>query len=386
MAEQIERAFGVSIPDDQMFLCPTIAGQAALIRRQAYRPVTAERNAVVVRRVRTARDGEARGVVLAMPGFSGKVTTIGQFAAGALGQHEIWACTRELCTGTMDRHALWRDTAEQIVALIRSGAMPRPTLLFGFSFAGWFAWLVDRLLVAEGFAPTPIVNIDGGTQEQLLGWKPELATVLDAAAASPARMLLVHCGLAGRFRFGPDVAADWRRLGVGVTSRPVATVSHEDTHGPGTIAIFDQMLAGFIHARDASAFSAITPETPGAEMHRMLAADRPPASDAFSRLLARLPARPIELSLRAPLLFLALCAGNPDTALAVVRRITDETPDFAPAAYVGRVLSAQLGDGAAQASRPKRRWGDVPDLWIGTEAALDFAIALCMDASRSIPA
>ena len=78
MAERIERTFGIAYPDDQMFLWPTIAGQAAFIRNAPQLPSVAPAPAVVRRRVefrlvRAANDGApSRGAVLGLPGFRGR--------------------------------------------------------------------------------------------------------------------------------------------------------------------------------------------------------------------------------------------------------------------------------------------------------------------------
>jgi len=406
MAERIERAFVVRIADDELFLRTRIVDQAALIRaamsESAAGPKPDHAHPAIRRSIiRTARQtGQARGTVISPPGIGGGAPYIGIVAANALDEYDILACTTQLAGKSLTDDGRWLETADTILGQIRSGELPRPALLIGFSIAGWMAWFIDRLLVAAGGDPTPVINLDGGALHlSQKGWMEHIEPLLPAlGAAPPARMLLVQRANPGRFVVSPRLQADWAPTGTRIDCLTVRSVVHTDCCRAEAIRGFSEIFAAF--ANDPGWACPVEPRLsfsgPGAALFEMLDSPEPPRGPEMRDFLGALPAAAIEGGLRIPLLFLAMCTGEAELALHTARRLAAEDPAFRPAVYAEAAILSQLArreeaavrvaewtsrhgpDTKMQARAEPQRgsarsWTTGADLPLGNDAALDFA-------------
>ena len=426
MAERIERAFAVRIADDQLFLHATIADQAAMVRaamsERAAEPIADHAQQAISHRVvshrvishrvishrvishrliRTARGaGQPRGSAISPPELGGGAPHMGIVAASALDDYDILACTTQLTGKRLTDDGLWFETADAIAGQILSGQLPRPAVLIGFSIAGWMGWFIDRLLVAAGGDPTPVINLDGGALHlRQKGWMERIEPLLPPADTTPpARMLLVHRAKPGRFIVGPRLEADWAPTGALINSVSVRSVVHMDCGRPEAVSGCREVFAAFASdpGRACLHEPPLSVSGTGAALFEMLDSPEPPRGSEVGDQLSALPAAPIENEIRIPLLFLAMCTGDAEVALHTARRLSDEDPGFRPAVYaevailsalkrqeaaaarVAEWISLQGADAKMQARAEPRRasagsWTAGADLVLGSEAALDFA-------------
>ena len=89
------------------------------------------------------------GVALTVPGFGGGADFKPWLSAGLFEDFEIWACDAFYASGDITLADRMFETATNIANAIRAGAAPTPDVLFGFSAAGYLAWLVDHILGGE---------------------------------------------------------------------------------------------------------------------------------------------------------------------------------------------------------------------------------------------
>ena len=406
MAERIERAFAIRIADDELFLRTTIADQAALIRAAmtecAAEPIPDHTHRTIRNHViRTARRaGQARGTAISPPGIGGGAPYIGIVAANALDDYDILACMIPLAGKPLTDDGLWFETGRAIAGQILSGQLPRPAVLIGFSIAGWMGWFIDRLLVAAGADPTPVINLDGGALHlSREGWMERIEPLLPALdTAPPAQMLLVHRANPGRFIVSPRLHADWAPAGTRIERLTVRSVVHTDCCRPEAIRAFSESFAAF--ASDPGRPCPLEPHASlsgtGAALFEMLDSPEPPRGSEMRDLLGALPAARIENGIRIPLLFLAVCTGGAEIALHTARRLSAEDPGFRPAVYAEVAILSELGrqevaaarvakwislqgpDAKMQARAEPRRvaagsWTAGADLALSSDAALDFA-------------
>jgi acyl-coenzyme A synthetase/AMP-(fatty) acid ligase len=406
MAERIERAFAVRIADDQLFLRTTIAEQAGLIRAAmaecAAEPIPDHAGRAIRHHViRTARrSGQARGTAISPPGIGGGAPYMGIIAANALHDYDILACTIPLGGKPLTDDGVWFETGRAIAGQILSGELPRPAVLIGFSIAGWMGWFIDRLLVAAGADPTPVINLDGGALHlSREGWMECIEPLLPAPdTAQPAQMLLVHRGNPGRFIVSPRLNADWALAGTRIEHLTVRSVVHTDCCRPEAIRAFSESFAAF--ASDPGRTFALEPQPSlsgtGAALFEMLDSPEPPRGSEMRDLLGALPGAQIETAIRIPLLFLAVCTGAAEIALHTACRLSAEDAGFRPAVYAEVAILSELGRQEAAAARaaewisrqgadakmqaraePRRAaagsWTAGGDLALANDAALDFA-------------
>jgi acyl carrier protein len=235
----VEARFGVAIDPAAFVERPTLRHLAGLI---GIAPPDAPHAPPIVvagvafRLVRRAA-GTTEGIALAMPAFRGRAVPEPFIEAGLFARFDIWAADLVAVRGTLLARGQWRDAARRIAAAVRSGAIPRPAILFGYSIAGAVGWRVDRLLAGSPVRPDGVVGFDMPALHRRLrygGWRRRPGT--------PGRALHVR-------RWHPGGGAGgWRPSDGIVDDVTLGTVDHADLVKRSTIAsvaaIVDRFAAG----------------------------------------------------------------------------------------------------------------------------------------------
>jgi hypothetical protein len=403
-----------------MFLRPTLAGQAALVaeaiaaRDAAAAPAEVREGAVTIRLARgpmVAVPGDRPGppgAILGLPGLHGDPRGLGVVAAHGLGADMVFLAAAETGGAPLDEDGRWEETAASLVAAHALGAVPVPRAMIGFSMGGWLAWLVDRMRVAAGHAPIPIVNLDAGPLHQRHPRIAErLAELLPEGAGPPPRMLLVQRAQAGRFLLGHDRASEWRAAGVVPTRLDVGGIRHADVLTKGAVLAVDGAFQAFLDDPEGYRPDPAPVPLPGPSgaLFRLLQDEARPGPGRVRRLLEALGPAAVDAQAAPALLFLAMASGDVGLARDVVRQVLESFPGMRQAAFAEVALLAETGEADAALQRaeawsgriragdpamlaraaqrlgpfrdPAKRWATAPTMSLDRPQALGFAARFC---------
>ncbi len=357
MCLRIEQSFGQHIAEEFLMLRPTISQQAALLATPAAPALCKTKPYLEVVREGTAPE---KPVIIALPSITGAT----QFL-GTLGHHVftdntlIRADAPPSDDGVYTPNTLARllpPLLDQLQDHLSTGN----TLLCGFSFGGWFAWICDRALKARGHQGAPILNLDGGvfhaTREE---WSEIAATWADPAPDQPAtQMLLCHRAVQPRFQLGHAPLTEWRgTASVNLRTTSVPTANHFDLVAPEilsalvpTVQEFAQDPSAPVQTLQTGAFS----QTIGCALHALLTAPQPPTPGQVKELLNLAP-MPLGLTIRVPFMALSLACGDLRLATDVAQGQVDADPKYRIAARIlVELLLAQ--DRQAEAAARIKDW------------------------------
>jgi acyl-CoA synthetase (AMP-forming)/AMP-acid ligase II/acyl carrier protein len=345
MAVQIEQEFAIRLPEEQMFVCTTIAAQAALVRGLTASPKPNAGDGIDLRLVRAA-SGISRGALLGLPLIGGGAHYIGMIAAHMPPEYDLWTCTIDLAGREMHQDNGWVECAQRITARLLATGGLRLSAMIGFSIGGRLGWLIDRLLVAAGQMSVPVINLDGGSEIGAVAqWREQVAPLLPRADWAPSRMLLLHRGSPGRFVSEHKLDVDWANDDVRVLSRACSTVAHLDFIRPALFDAHGSAIAEFVETDDVvdTDGSDVAIDTPGGALFRLLADRTPPTPRRVLIFLAELGAEPVDHEVRLGLLYIALACGDPAVGHTVTRRLIAEEPTLRDAFYSEVALLAEHG-------------------------------------------
>ncbi len=413
----VEAEFGRRIDLAALFQSPTIEGFARVLDAsaqideesadEAAAPLSytefSVRKALRLRVVRSAR-GISRGRVLGMPGRNGNTADIGVIARNALEDYEVGSFVVDTMGRSLpEDEAWWVDCAEGIAERLLADHEPAPRAFIGFSLGGYIGWLVDRLLVAAGRQPTPVINFDGFPLHIRY---PQIGEIITSRSPDLLRpdgcgMLTLERAEPGAFSLVDQAYAGWAKAGVTPESLRYRTLDHVDVILPSAIAASDLALQCFIETGRVDQRSrpdGFHFDTIGGAMFRFLEAATPPSAAAI-RPFVDMPTLPRDGTVRVALLFLALATGDTGMALEFAQRIIAEEPSHRAATYTRVALASAIGheDEAAAlaeawcrehrrdpamlarargARRKPASWGSRRGLPIGSDESLDMAVAL----------
>lgn len=168
---EVERVFGRSMPLEDFLANSTLQHLAALLGIEKRAPAAPRRQGLQVRQVWPGLQ-PVKGIALAMPGWGGKAMAVPFGRSDLFPGHDLWAADYDFGDGTMRDEQRWWQAAQAIVEHIRSGAIPPPRVIFGYSFAGGLAWLVSRLLVGTPQCPQFVVIVDSAPLHRLPSFRP----------------------------------------------------------------------------------------------------------------------------------------------------------------------------------------------------------------------
>jgi len=349
LVARIRDHVGVELPSQLLFTHPTARLLAPVLHTLPLAQYI-RGQMMDLQLIRPARPRRpSRGVMLCMPQIGGGDDYATFVAASAFQDFDIWATRFDLDgNGPVDAEC-WIEAAIELAEWLHvNTAILRPRALLGFSMGGYLGWLVDRILVSKGHAPTRLLNLDGdavpiyypGTAARLR------RQVRDLDDLAPANMLLLHRESFGQMTNPVQIDTDWAHLGVAATRLPCRTISHADFLSHSLLGSYDRVMTAFVCPED-SALQGVQPpaqiETPAGWLWGLL--DRLPGVGAedVRAFVRHLPGDPIHEELVLGVLWLAAASGDAAFALEITRRVIAERPNDRNAHYVLVGLLQELG-------------------------------------------
>ena len=410
----VEAAFGRRIDPAVLFHAPTLESFARAVDGSAAAPPAATpsagggrggfdaRAAVRLAVLRKAR-GVSRGAVVGMPSLNGGGFQNRVSAANAFEDFDVWTFTVEAGGRDLTQDGIWIQSAREIADRLLATDGLRPVALFGYSMAGFMAWLVDRLLVAAGRPSTPVINIDGEPLHiEQKGWAERIGALTPfGSALDPERMLLLHRGSPGGFALKGNADAGWSKAGVAPKTLSFRTIDHSDMTLPEALGAGRDAVSAFIETGRLDPGPGPARyhfDTLGGTLYRLLSDPAPPLVDSIRPLLLGTPL-PDDVTARKGLLVLAIATGDAELALTCASRWIADEPENRTAIYAQVALLADVGRRdealaiayaprpghpldraiAARAQATTQRpasWGSAGGLVLGAPHSLDFAVAL----------
>lgn len=367
VAERIFQRFALYVPDDLLFVKRTLSLQAECLRGKS-----SSQRGIAFQDLHfrlTRRGVDSRGAVLGPPAFHGNAFLAGVIAAHAFPDFDVWGSEWDREGVNMLDGDAPIEVARAVAAAIVKREIPAPKALFGYSISGWMSWIVDRLLVAQGFDRTPIISLDG-PPVHLYGpvfrerWYDKVRALTRAADGGPrAHMLLLRRTACGWDDAGPeDMAERWASLGVDVIAHDLRSVQHVDAVRSDVIGALAPRLDAFVSGDRARASvpAGVDVAGPGGTAWTMLAANDAPAPQAVRALMAEFPAGPVDFNLGLATLYIALASGDAELAGGCARRVLSTNPEAEYAAY--GLVATLAADGRREEARAlARTWPDWRD-------------------------
>ncbi len=238
---RIERTFGVRFPDEQIYLRPTLSRQAALVEgllKGGARPAS-DKPGTKRELLELVRQGDGSDqtwpTVIAVPGAHGRSSFLGPIGAHTFPRAELYRVAVDLPSASEADPGSVSELVEGIVEEILSKRLQDRSILVGYSFGSWLAWLTDRLLIAKGHGQRPVINLDGGAihlRNRTLQRCVDRLSSQDPALP-PSRMLLVHRAEPRKIALGNLAVREWIDLGqVTCSFIAVPTIDHADVSTP----------------------------------------------------------------------------------------------------------------------------------------------------------
>lgn len=156
-------------------------------------------------------EGPSKGVAIAVPGHGGGTHAYAFDQAGFFKQYDVWTVEMPLTSGHMLDNERWWMATQEIVELIRSGAVPQPDILFGYCFAGGLAWMVAKLLAGTQWSPKYVIMNDAPPLHRRYKTKDKVfkSEVLGPARTSMPSVLHLRRS-SQNMDFSKDFRPDWQ--------------------------------------------------------------------------------------------------------------------------------------------------------------------------------
>lgn len=111
-------------------------------------------------RLFSASSNSSKGVAMSVPGYYGLSNAYPYYKAGFFHDYDIWVVEFPIENGNMLHENRWWRATQEIVLGVKEGIIPRPHIVFGFSFGGGLAWLLGRLLAGSQLGAKFVVIVD----------------------------------------------------------------------------------------------------------------------------------------------------------------------------------------------------------------------------------
>lgn len=300
LSHQVRQRFGKAIVIEAFQTRPTLRGLAHHlgIPLPGGDPVIAIAGGMHVRFQLIHRaSGPRRGIALGMPGLNGASSSARFVEAGIFHAFDVWDCTLGELQGDLLEGRRWVDAARRIAALLRDGSGPRADLLFGYSLAGYIAWLVDRALDQSPCRPGRVVCLD--TLPMHRSWKHRTVKhreLLSSRIAPAGGFLQINRQQPADFRFGYGQAPSrtWHASDGPAIRAELSTYDHDDPIKPHVL----RRVAGLINRFAEEGVAAMDPrpridgiDTPAGRVFDMLCGNRNVSADLLSGILREFDGR-----------------------------------------------------------------------------------------------
>lgn len=269
---EVERAFGQSLPLDDFLTDSSLKHLRVLLgvnRDVSFEP---KHSGLRFRQVWPGEFPNAR-VALAMPGWEGKAMAVPFGRAGLFQGYELWAADYEFDKGNMRDAGRWWHAAQSIVEGIQSGAIPRPEVIFGYSFGGGLAWLVSRLLVGTPNCPRFVVMVDSAPLHRLRSFRPRKASRLLKRVSGKQMPATLHIqrSLRSEWGIGPRSIQRWHASDQISMRIDLPTIDHGEMCQSEILALAKDGVNAFLNglSRDLIVHDARL-GTIGSRLHRIM--------------------------------------------------------------------------------------------------------------------
>lgn len=286
---EVERVFGRSMPLEDFLSNSTLQHLAVLLGIERRDIAVPRRQGLKFRQVWPGLQ-PVKGIALAVPGWQGKATAVPFGRAGLFSDHDLWVIDEDFGEGTMRDAQRWWRTAQAVVERIRSGAIPPPRVIFGYSFAGGLAWLVSRLLAGAPQCPQFVVMVDAAPLHRLPNFRPGRAVRALARVAHitpPATLHIRRSPLSG-WGMAAGSTHLWQTKDQIHMRIDLPTIDHGEMAQRDMLALAGEGVRVFMRGQ----YSDLTvhqhlPDMTGSRLHQMLSGQQKPTPQALDELLDR---------------------------------------------------------------------------------------------------
>lgn len=283
---EVERVFDRSMPLEDFLANSTLQHLAALLCIETLTPTVPRRHGIQFRQVWPGLQ-PVKGIALAMPGWRGKATAVPFGRAGLFHDHDLWAADYDFDEGTMRDAQRWWHAAQAIVERIRSGAIPPPRVIFGYSFAGGLAWLVSRLLAGTPQCPQFVVIVDSAPLHRLSGFRPGRAIRALARVShmqGPATLHIRRAPLSG-WGMAAGNTRLWQATDQIHMRIDLPTIDHGEMAQRDMLASAANGVRAFMNGQygDLTVHQHL-PDMTGVRLHQMLSGQQEPTPRALDEL------------------------------------------------------------------------------------------------------
>ncbi len=331
----VERQFSCKLPVEEFLSEPTLAK----LSRLTGAPLPADsgfadripgkEGELRTRRVLPSRE-LFRGVALAMPGWRGSAPVFPFTQVGLFPDCDIWAADVTIRRDSILAEGQWWRSAIDIASRIRSGAIPRPRILFGYSVGGSIAWLVGRLLADTHQCPEYVLMVDAAPLHRLAKYQdPELKKAIPANDLKLPSVIHIHRASLAHVGIDSGQAANWPSQDNIQRSIGIPTVDHDDmlrqdVLKPAVLKV-SQFLNGQRQAGGTSFVDLADATTLGMRVYQMLSSSDVRGHTEFDNFVAELQ-NSSGWELSPATLYLVLRDGTKDQANAIVETLISRRP------------------------------------------------------------
>lgn len=285
LAVEVERFFGRKLPLEQFRANSSFMQLAELLEIEKLEPeVPSGKDLGPKLSQLWPAPNDSGAVVLAMPGVGGWAPVHSIIHSGFFGDYELWIADLPHRQGSLLKSAQWYPVAKEIADNIRNGAIPKPKVLFGFSFGGGLAWMVSRLLAGSSFCPEYLVMVDAPSLHRIKKYRhPDFSKQLKSVAsiAPPPSLHIRRAALPG------DLGRDkysWAPEDNITDTIELPTIHHSEMARWDMLALASDAVASFLNQQRTprSAYSSRSlPSLPGVQIYLAIRDKKPKELEAF---------------------------------------------------------------------------------------------------------
>jgi acyl-coenzyme A synthetase/AMP-(fatty) acid ligase len=322
LALEIERHFGRTVAVKDFVKDATLQNLATLLGIEIPALALIKPEGLVLRKVWPARE-PSQGIALATPGWSGYAQAVLFRRAEMFIDHDLWGADFGIKDGPIVKEGHWWRAAIEIADQIRSGAIPSPHVIFGYSVGGSIAWLVSRLLAGTPHCPPFVVMVDASPLHRLPAYHHiELERVLAAVSDhAPPPVLHIRRAPLPAFGIGIGNTSKWELEDNIIASVDLPTTDHLEMSRSDVLSLAAQTVAAFIHGQPPSVISSIPAadlDIYGVRLHKILSNPHPSEQAEFEAIVREMPAH-LELHCLLGLLQRAVQDGRDTEAQDIVQ-------------------------------------------------------------------
>lgn len=158
---KIEIEFNIKISISELKANSTLPALANMLDiKLPYKYEVSFNNKLILKLFQPSSKNKSKGIALAMPGFRGWTQANTFYKSGILNEYDIWVAEYPVKKDFIIHHNQWWNAIIEIVQNIKDEKIPKPDIIFGFSFSGGMAWIVSQLLSNTPQKPLHVLMVD----------------------------------------------------------------------------------------------------------------------------------------------------------------------------------------------------------------------------------